>query len=114
MGQLLTGNRIWRQRLVDIGVVTAEEALNYGFSGVLLRGSGVAWDIRKAEPYDAYANVDFDIPIGKHGDCFDRFDFWLNDDCNFQVLGAMRGNAPEHAYHPAVPQQDAIWRVPRR
>jgi len=73
MEELLTGNRIWRQRLVDIGVVTAEEALNYGFSGVMLRGSGIPWDLRKAQPYDAYDKVEFDIPIGKHGDCFDRY-----------------------------------------
>ncbi|MEO5362052.1 MAG: NADH-quinone oxidoreductase subunit D [Magnetococcus sp. DMHC-8] len=70
---LLTGNRIWKQRLVDIGVVNAEDALNMGFAGPMLRGSGVAWDLRKAEPYDVYDRLDFDIPVGKNGDCYDRY-----------------------------------------
>ena len=69
---LLTGNRIWTQRTVGIGVVTAEEALNLGFSGVMVRGSGIKWDIRKTQPYDAYDKVEFDVPIGVNGDCFDR------------------------------------------
>ena len=72
--QLLTGSRIWRQRLVDIGVVSAEQALNSGFSGVMLRGSGIPWDLRKTQPYDAYAQMDFDVPIGHHGDSFDRLE----------------------------------------
>ena len=71
--ELLTGNRIWKQRLVDIGTVSAQDALNYGFSGVMLRGSGVAWDLRKAQPYDAYDKVDFDVPVGTRGDCYDRY-----------------------------------------
>jgi len=71
--EMLTNNRIWRQRLVDIGVVTAEEALSYGMSGVMLRGSGFKWDLRKVQPYDAYDQVEFDIPIGKNGDCYDRY-----------------------------------------
>jgi NADH-quinone oxidoreductase subunit D len=70
---LLTENRIWKQRLVDIGVVTAEEAMNWGFSGPMLRGSGIAWDLRKSQPYDVYAEMDFDVPIGKNGDCWDRY-----------------------------------------
>lgn len=70
---LLTENRIWKQRTVDIGVISAEEALNYGFSGVMLRGSGVKWDLRKAQPYDGYENVEFDVPIGKKGDSYDRY-----------------------------------------
>ncbi|MBF0614182.1 MAG: NADH-quinone oxidoreductase subunit D [Magnetococcales bacterium] len=70
---LLTNNRIWKQRLVDIGVVSAAEALDLGFAGPMLRGSGIAWDLRKAEPYDAYDRVDFDIPIGKNGDSYDRY-----------------------------------------
>ncbi|MBF0438770.1 MAG: NADH-quinone oxidoreductase subunit D [Magnetococcales bacterium] len=70
---LLTNNRIWKQRLVDIGVVTKAEALDMGFVGPMLRGSGVAWDLRKAEPYDAYDRVEFDIPVGKNGDCYDRY-----------------------------------------
>lgn len=69
---MLTTNRIWIHRTVDIGIVTAEDALNYGFSGVMLRGSGIKWDLRKSQPYDAYDLVDFDIPIGTKGDCYDR------------------------------------------
>lgn len=71
--EMLTNNRIWKQRTVDVGVVTAEDALNYGFSGVMLRGSGIKWDLRKSQPYDAYDKVHFDIPIGKNGDCYDRY-----------------------------------------
>ena len=70
--QLLTNNRIWKQRLVDVGVVTVQEALDWGFSGVMVRGSGIKWDLRKVQPYDAYDRMDFDIPIGRHGDCYDR------------------------------------------
>ena len=70
---LLTENRIWKQRTVGIGVVTPERALNLGFTGAMLRGSGVAWDLRKKQPYDAYRLMDFDIPVGKTGDCYDRY-----------------------------------------
>ena len=69
----LTFNRIWNQRLVDIGVVTKNEALDYGFSGVLLRGSGVSWDLRKATPYETYEQLSFEIPVGSKGDCYDRY-----------------------------------------
>jgi NADH-quinone oxidoreductase subunit D len=70
---LLTDNRIWKQRTVGIGVVSPERALNLGFSGPMLRGSGIAWDLRKKQPYDVYDKLDFDIPIGKNGDCYDRY-----------------------------------------
>ena len=70
---LLTGNRIFKQRNVDIGVVSLEQAWEWGFSGVMVRGSGAAWDLRKAQPYECYAEMDFDIPIGKNGDCYDRY-----------------------------------------
>jgi NADH-quinone oxidoreductase subunit D len=70
---LLNDNRIFRQRCVDIGVVSAEQAMDWGFSGPMLRGSGVPWDLRKAQPYDVYERMDFDVPIGKNGDCFDRY-----------------------------------------
>ncbi len=70
---LLTDNRIWKQRTVDVGVVTAERALQLGFTGPMLRGSGVAWDLRKKQPYEVYADLNFDIPIGKNGDCYDRY-----------------------------------------
>ncbi len=70
---LLTENRIFKQRTVDIGAITPEQAQDWGFSGPCLRASGVPWDLRKAQPYDVYAEMDFDIPIGRHGDCYDRY-----------------------------------------
>jgi NADH-quinone oxidoreductase subunit D len=70
---LLTGNRIFKQRNVDIGVVKLSDCWNWGFSGVMVRGSGAAWDLRKAQPYECYSELDFDIPVGKNGDCFDRY-----------------------------------------
>ena len=70
---LLTDNRIFKQRNVDIGIVTKKDALDYSFSGVMLRGSGVPWDLRKSQPYECYDQFDFDIPIGKNGDCYDRY-----------------------------------------
>jgi NADH dehydrogenase (ubiquinone) Fe-S protein 2 len=73
MEEMLTNNRIWKQRLVDIGVVTADQALDWGFSGVMLRGSGVSWDLRKTQPYDVYGDMNFDVPVGTRGDCYDRY-----------------------------------------
>jgi len=70
---LLTDNRIFKQRNVDIGIVSKQDALDYSFSGVMLRGSGVEWDLRKSQPYDCYNQLDFKIPIGKNGDCYDRY-----------------------------------------
>ena len=70
---LLTGNRVFKQRNVDIGVVSLEDAWRWGFSGVMVRGSGAAWDLRKSQPYECYAELDFDIPVGKNGDCYDRY-----------------------------------------
>mgnify|MGYP001408018625 CR=1 FL=1 len=70
---LITENRIFKQRNVDIGVVSLEEAFQWGFTGVMVRGSGAAWDLRKSQPYETYAEYEFDIPIGKNGDCWDRY-----------------------------------------
>jgi NADH-quinone oxidoreductase subunit D len=70
---LITDNRIFKQRNVDIGVVSKEEAFARGFSGVMVRGSGIQWDLRRAQPYESYAEYDFQIPIGKNGDCYDRY-----------------------------------------
>ncbi|HYA72370.1 MAG TPA: NADH-quinone oxidoreductase subunit D [Roseiarcus sp.] len=70
---LLTGNRIFKQRLVDVGVVKLEDAWAWGFSGVMVRGSGAPWDLRRAQPYECYEEMDFDIPVGKNGDCYDRY-----------------------------------------
>ena len=71
--ELLTHNRIWKQRLVDIGQVSAKDALDLGFSGVMLRGSGIPWDLRKNQPYEVYDLLDFNIPVGTNGDCYDRY-----------------------------------------
>ena len=73
MHGLLTENRIFKQRNADIGVVTEEDILNYGFSGVMVRGSGFAWDLRRAQPYECYDEFEFQIPVGKNGDCYDRY-----------------------------------------
>ena len=70
---LLTDNRIFKQRNVNIGIVSKQDALDYSFSGVMLRGSGVPWDLRKSQPYESYSQFDFKIPIGKNGDCYDRY-----------------------------------------
>jgi len=71
--ELLTNNRIWKHRLVDIGKVSAKDALDLGFSGVMLRGSGIPWDLRKTQPYEIYDLINFNVPIGTNGDCYDRF-----------------------------------------
>ena len=70
---LLTDNRIWKQRTVGIGVVSAERALNLGMTGPMLRGSGVVWDLRKTQPYEVYDRMEFDVPVGVTGDCYDRY-----------------------------------------
>ncbi|HET9232330.1 MAG TPA: NADH-quinone oxidoreductase subunit D [Vitreimonas sp.] len=70
---LLTDNRIFKQRNVDIGVVTAEDVIKWGFSGVMVRGSGLAWDLRRSQPYEIYNELEFKIPVGKNGDCYDRY-----------------------------------------
>jgi NADH-quinone oxidoreductase subunit D len=73
LGTLITGNRIFKQRNVDIGVLSAADAFAWGFSGVMVRGSGLAWDLRRAQPYECYSDLEFDIPVGKNGDCYDRY-----------------------------------------
>jgi len=77
--ELLTNNRIWKQRLVDIGIVTIDNILNYGFSGVMLRGSGLNWDLRKTQPYEIYSNLDFNVISGRNGDCYDRYLIRINE-----------------------------------
>jgi NADH dehydrogenase I D subunit len=71
--EMLNNNRIWKQRLIDVGVVTAKDAKDWGFSGVMLRGSGILWDLRKSQPYEIYNKIEFDVPIGRNGDCYDRY-----------------------------------------
>jgi NADH dehydrogenase (ubiquinone) Fe-S protein 2 len=77
--EMLNENRIWKQRLVDIGVVTAKDALDWGFSGVMLRGSGINWDLRKSQPYEIYSKLNFDVPVGITGDCYDRYLIRINE-----------------------------------
>jgi len=71
--EMLTENRIWKQRLVDIGIVSASDAQNWGFSGVMLRGSGIKWDLRKSQPYEVYQDLEFNVSVGSNGDCYDRY-----------------------------------------
>ena len=71
--ELLTENRIFKQRNVDIGIVTEDDIQKYGFSGVMVRGSGLAWDLRRSQPYECYDEFDFKVPVGKNGDCYDRY-----------------------------------------
>nr|YP_009329912.1 NADH dehydrogenase subunit 7 [Didymosphenia geminata]API83103.1 NADH dehydrogenase subunit 7 [Didymosphenia geminata] len=77
--EMLNDNRIWKQRLVDIGVVSAKDAMDWGFSGVMLRGSGINWDLRKSQPYEIYESLDFNVPVGITGDCFDRYLIRINE-----------------------------------
>tara|TARA_B110000971_G_scaffold220962_1_gene266256 strand:- start:1529 stop:2767 length:1239 start_codon:yes stop_codon:yes gene_type:complete len=77
--EMLTANRIWKQRLVDVGVVNYDDALAWGFSGPMLRGSGISWDLRKNQSYEIYDQLDFDIPIGTNGDCYDRYCIRVNE-----------------------------------
>jgi NADH dehydrogenase (ubiquinone) Fe-S protein 2 len=79
MEEMLTGNRIWKQRLVDVGVVTYDQALAWGFTGVMMRGSGLSWDLRKNQPYEIYEDLEFDIPVGTNGDCYDRYCIRINE-----------------------------------
>ena len=71
--EMLTGSRIWKERLVDIGIVSSKKAIDWGFSGVMLRGSGIRWDLRKHQPYEIYDRINFAIPVGNSGDCYDRY-----------------------------------------
>ena len=110
---LLTDNRIWKQRTVNIGVVTPERAMQLGFSGAMLRGSGIAWDLRKKQPYEVYDRMDFDIPIGVNGDCYDRYlvrmeEMRQSNRIIQQCLGWLRANPGP------VMIDDAKVRPPRR
>src|SRR6185437_9316148 len=71
--ELLTSNRIWKERLLNIGIISNKQAFNYGFTGVILRSTGCNWDLRKVQPYEIYSKLNFQIPIGKYGDCYDRY-----------------------------------------
>ncbi|ADV25360.1 NADH-ubiquinone oxidoreductase 49 kDa subunit, mitochondrial [Cryptococcus gattii Ru294] len=106
--EVVTGNRIWKQRTIGIGPVTAQQALDYSFSGVMLRGSGIPWDIRKVAPYDAYDKVEFDVPIGKNGDCYDRYLCRVQEFReSLRIIGQCLNKIPDGAYkiddHKIVP-----------
>lgn len=77
--EMLDGNRIWKQRLIEVGIISAKNALDWGFSGVMLRGSGIRWDLRKSQPYEIYPQLEFKVPVGINGDCFDRYLIRLNE-----------------------------------
>jgi NADH-quinone oxidoreductase subunit D len=109
---LLTDNRIFKQRNVDIGVVSLKECFEWGFSGVMVRGSGAAWDLRKSQPYECYNEMDFDIPIGKNGDCYDRYLIRMQEmresvkimqQCVERLLGAERTGPVSAADGKVVP-----------
>ena len=110
--ELLTGNRIWKQRTVDIGVMDAQAALAWGFTGPCLRASGVPWDLRRSQPYDKYAEVDFQIPVGRNGDCYDRYLVRLAEMRESvkiiqQALGKLRPGpvkVQDHKIHAATPR----------
>lgn len=94
--ELLTTNRIWKQRLVDIGIVSAKDAIEWGFTGVMLRGSGIVWDLRKNQPYEVYDKLDFDIPVGSKGDCYDRYLIRVNEmRQSLRIIDQCLNNMPE-------------------
>jgi NADH-quinone oxidoreductase subunit D len=111
MEDLLTENRIFKQRMVDIGVVTREDACAWGFSGAMLRGSGVAWDLRKAQPYDVYDKMDFKVAIGKNGDCYDRY--LLRVEEIYQSIHIMRQCIEQMPAGPVITEDPRIA-PPRR
>ncbi|MBO6902066.1 MAG: NADH-quinone oxidoreductase subunit D [Rhizobiaceae bacterium] len=112
LDNLLTGNRIFKQRNADIGVVSLDDAWAWGFSGVMVRGSGAAWDLRKSQPYECYREMEFDIPIGKNGDCYDRYLIRMEEmrqsasimrQCIERLLGKERTGAVSNADGKVVP-----------
>jgi len=110
--EVVTGNRIWKGRTVGIGKVTAQEALDYSFSGVMLRGSGVPFDIRKVAPYDAYDQVEFDVPVGKNGDCCESNSSKLISTeltCRRSIPMSSPGIPRVSTNHRPVFEQDANW-----
>lgn len=112
LDNLITGNRIFKQRNVDIGVVSLDDAWAWGFSGVMVRGSGAAWDLRKSQPYECYSEMEFDIPVGKNGDCYDRYLIRMEEmrqsakimrQCCELLLGKERVGPVSHTDNKIVP-----------
>jgi NADH-quinone oxidoreductase subunit D len=119
LDNLLTPNRIFKQRNVDIGVVSLDDAWAWGFSGVMVRGSGAAWDLRKSQPYECYPEMDFDIPIGKNGDCYDRYLIRMEEmrqsakimrQCVERLLGAERTGPVSNEDGKVVPPKRAAMK----
>jgi NADH-quinone oxidoreductase subunit D len=119
LDELLTPNRIFKQRNVDIGVVKLDDAWDRGFSGVMVRGSGAAWDLRKSQPYECYHEMDFDIPVGKNGDCFDRYLIRMEEmrqsvkimrQCIERLLGADKVGPVSNEDGKVVPPQRATMK----
>lgn len=105
--ELLTGNRIFKQRLVNIGVINAKDALSWGVSGVLLRGSGIAYDVRKAQPYELYDTVDFNVPVGSNSDCYDRYLLRIEEMReSLRIIKQTIDMMPEGPIKPYAPLQD--------
>jgi NADH dehydrogenase (ubiquinone) Fe-S protein 2 len=99
MEEMLTTNRIWKERLIDVGIVTFEEATQWGFSGVMLRSTGFAWDLRKTQPYEGYANFDFDIPVGNSGDCYDRYQIRVEEmRQSLRIINAVVNKLSQNSY----------------
>lgn len=109
---LLSDNRIWKQRTVDIGIVSPEKAIEWGFSGPMLRGSGVPWDLRKSQPYDVYSLIQFDIPVGKNGDCYDRYLVRVEE--MYQSLGIIKQCLVKMPKSGAIKTQDLKISPPSR
>ena len=119
LDNLLTGNRIFKQRNVDIGVISLDDAWALGFSGVMVRGSGAAWDLRKSQPYECYSELEFDVPIGKNGDCFDRYlirmeemrqSTYLIRQCVERLLGAEKVGPVSNTDGKVVPPKRAAMK----
>lgn len=94
--ELLTNNRIWKQRLVNIGIISAKDACDWGFSGVMLRGSGISWDLRKTQSYEVYDKLEFSVPVGTNGDCYDRFLIRIEEmRQSIYIINQVLNNIPE-------------------
>jgi NADH dehydrogenase (ubiquinone) Fe-S protein 2 len=111
--ELLTNNRIWKQRLVNVGVVTSKEALDWGFSGVILRGSGISWDLRIAFGYEVYPKLSFSIPVGSSGDCYDRYLIRINEmreslKIIFQCLNSIPSGAVKSSSKFVAPDRSSL------
>jgi NADH dehydrogenase (ubiquinone) Fe-S protein 2 len=110
--EMLTTSRIWKERLVDIGIVSAQKAIDWGFSGVMLRGSGVRWDLRKHQPYEIYENIEFSIPVGNSGDCYDRYLIRIEEmKQSLKIINFCLNNIPKGAIKNEVSKYNAPSRT---